>query len=87
MSFHKKVFIAFAIFHAIFTLGGLVAGSLQVYPAPNNDQDLIGQGVWPYVWVMFCVASSLGILALAYFVRAIIKAFSRLKNENLESLK
>lgn len=87
MSFHKKAFIAFAIFHAIFTLGGLVAGSLQAYPAPSNDQDLIIQGVWPYIWVIFCVALSLMIIALAYFVRTIIKVSSRMRQEHPESLK
>lgn len=82
MSFHKKAIIAFAIFHVVFTMGGLVAGNLQAYPAPSNDQDLIGQGVWPYVWVMFCVASSLVILALMYFVRMINKVMTRILRSN-----
>lgn len=49
MSFHKKALIAFLIFHIVVTLGGLLVGALQTYPAPTNDRDMISQGVWSYV--------------------------------------
>lgn len=79
MSFHKKALIAFAIFHIIVTLGGLLVGSLRTYPAPNNDQDLIGQGVWPYVWVLFCTVISFIGLGSAYLIRATTRLVSQMR--------
>ncbi len=79
MSFHKKALIAFLIFHIVVTLGGLLVGSLRTYPAPNNDQDLIGQGVWPYVWVLFTVMISLFGLGFAYLARVATKLLGRIR--------
>jgi hypothetical protein len=74
MSFHKKALIAFVIFHILFTLGGLLADSLQTHPEPTNDQDFIVQGVGLYVWVLVTfVISSIG-LGIAYFSRVTSEA-------------
>lgn len=78
MSFHKKALIAFVIFHLVFTLGGLLADSLQTHPEPTNDQNMIAQGVGLYVWVLFTVMISLVGLAVAYSFRAIARLLSRL---------
>lgn len=79
MSFHKKALVTFVIFHLVFTLGGLLADSLQTHPEPTNDQDLIVQGVGLYVWVLFTVVISLIALAAAYSFRAIARLLGRLR--------
>jgi hypothetical protein len=79
MSFHKKALITFVIFHIIFTLGGLLADSLQTHPEPTNDQDFIVQGVGLYVWMLFTLVISMVGLAVAYSFRAIARLFGRLR--------
>jgi succinate-acetate transporter protein len=79
MSFHKKALITFVIFHLVFTLGGLLADSLQTHPDPTNDQAFIAQGVGLYVWVLFTLLVSLVGLAVAYSFRAIARFFGRLR--------
>ncbi len=80
MSFHKKALITFVIFHLVFTMGGLLADSLQTHPEPTNDRDLIAQGVGLYVWVLFTVVISLIGLAVAYSFRAIARFLGRVRN-------
>lgn len=77
MSFNKKALIGFLIFHAIFTAGGLIAGLVLNAPIPTNDQDMVAQGVWPYVWMLFGAALSLVGLALAYLVRVVVRLMKR----------
>jgi lysylphosphatidylglycerol synthetase-like protein (DUF2156 family) len=78
MSFHKKALIGFLIFHAIFTVGGMIAGLSQNAPTPTNDRDMVAKGVWPYVWVLLGAALSLVGLALAYLTRAAVRLINRL---------
>ncbi len=80
MSFHKKALIGFLIFHAVFTFGGLIAGLAQKTPIPTNDQDMVVQGVWPYMWVLFGAFLSLVGLALAYLMRAAVRLVKRLRS-------
>ena len=80
MSFHKKALITFVIFHLVFTLGGLLADSLQTHPEPMNDRDMIAQGVGLSVLVLFTVVTSLMGLAAAYFFRAIARLIGRMRN-------
>jgi len=68
MSFHKKALITFVIFHLVFTLGGLLADSLQMHPGPTNDRDMIAKGVGFYVWVIFTAVISLVAIGLAYLI-------------------
>ena len=77
MSFHKKTLITFVIFHLVFTLGGLLADSLQTHPDPTNDQAFIAQGVGLYVWVLFTVAISLIGVGAAYFFRLVARLLGR----------
>jgi succinate-acetate transporter protein len=77
MSFHKKALITFVIFHLVFTLGGLLADSLQTHPDPTNDQAFIAQGVGLYVWVLFTVAISLIGVGAAYFFRLVARLLGR----------
>lgn len=80
MSFHKKALIAFLLFHAVFTVGALIIGFSQTVPEPTNDQDMIIEGVWPYVVVLFLLALSLVVLAVAYLKWGIVKLVKRLQN-------
>lgn len=79
MSFHKKALITFVIFHIVFTLGGVLADTIQTHPEPTNDQDMVAQGVGLYVWVLFTLVMSLIGLGVAYFVRGIAKFIGRLR--------
>ena len=79
MSFHKKALVAFVIFLIVVTLGGLLVGILQTHPTPANDRDMISQGVWPYVWVLFTVMMSLIGLGTAYLLRDGAKLIGRLR--------
>lgn len=79
MNFHKKALITFVISHLVFTLGGLLADSLQTHPQPTNDRGMIAQGVGLYVWVLLAVAISLIGLAATYSFRAISRLFGRVR--------
>jgi hypothetical protein len=79
MSFHKKVLIAFIAFHAVVTAGGLLAGLLLSTPEPTNDQDMVAQGVWPYVWIMFWTAASVVAVGAIYLVRAVIRVYKKVR--------
>lgn len=79
MSFHKKALIAFVIFNLVFTLGGLLADTLQTHPEPTNDRDMIVKGVGLYVWVLFTVAISLIGVGAAYFFRLVARLLGRVR--------
>jgi len=82
MSFHKKALITFVIFHIVVTLGGLLVGILQTHPTPTNDRDMISQGVWPYVWVLFWAVISFIGLGSAYLIRTVTRMVSQMRKSD-----
>ena len=71
MSFRLKVLIGFVFWHVVFTVGGLIKGTLD-YVEPINDQDWVIEGVWRTGWVITSLLLSLLAVVMAYLIRAFV---------------